>query len=148
MHTLNRWALREEYGKARAARTRLNRVRPKVMGPADGAVAPKPCSPSYFLDYLSRRWAEASELDISEITVKAHHGSVMDKTNARTFSDVVEMAAKLRRASLAMSIENPYSGAASVRRVPVAVPVITTHRFITSSSSGSLRHERTVKRVP
>ena len=35
------------------------------------------------------------ELDISEITVKAHRGKVMEKMHAATFVDLVNMAAKL-----------------------------------------------------
>jgi FixJ family two-component response regulator len=37
----------------------------------------------------------AFELDISEITVKAHRGRVMNKMRATTFVDLVNMAAKL-----------------------------------------------------
>ncbi|TLX07097.1 response regulator [Rhizobium sp. MHM7A] len=38
----------------------------------------------------------AFELDISEITVKAHRGQVMRKMRARTLPELVNMAAKLR----------------------------------------------------
>jgi FixJ family two-component response regulator len=38
----------------------------------------------------------AFELGISEITVKAHRGKVMEKMEARSFADLVMMAAKLR----------------------------------------------------
>ena len=38
----------------------------------------------------------ASDLDISEITVKAHRGKLMRKMNARSFAALVEMAARLR----------------------------------------------------
>ncbi|MDQ0323904.1 FixJ family two-component response regulator [Pararhizobium capsulatum DSM 1112] len=38
----------------------------------------------------------AYELDISEITVKAHRGQVMRKMGARSLPDLVNMAAKLR----------------------------------------------------
>ena len=38
----------------------------------------------------------ASELGISEITVKAHRGKVMEKMNADSFADLVRMAEKLR----------------------------------------------------
>lgn len=38
----------------------------------------------------------AFELDISEITVKAHRGQVMRKMSARTLPELVNMAAKLR----------------------------------------------------
>jgi FixJ family two-component response regulator len=43
------------------------------------------------------------ELGISEITVKAHRGQVMRKMNARSFADLVNMTAKLRRASALQS---------------------------------------------
>jgi FixJ family two-component response regulator len=37
-----------------------------------------------------------SELGISEITVKAHRGKVMEKMKADSIADLVKMAAKLR----------------------------------------------------
>src|SRR5205807_6547046 len=39
-----------------------------------------------------------AELDISEITVKAHRGQVMRKMKADSFADLVNMAARLRLA--------------------------------------------------
>lgn len=41
-----------------------------------------------------------NELGISEVTVKAHRGSVMRKMNAESFADLVNMAAKLHLASV------------------------------------------------
>ena len=38
----------------------------------------------------------AGQLDISEITVKAHRGQMMRKMNARSLPDLVNMAARLR----------------------------------------------------
>jgi FixJ family two-component response regulator len=42
------------------------------------------------------------ELGISEITVKAHRGQVMQKMKANSLADLVRLAAKLRPASLAI----------------------------------------------
>jgi FixJ family two-component response regulator len=38
----------------------------------------------------------ARELGISEITVKAHRGKVMQKMSAKSLADLVTMAARLR----------------------------------------------------
>jgi FixJ family two-component response regulator len=45
----------------------------------------------------------AGELGISEITVKAHRGKVMQKMKAHSLADLVKMAAKLRPATAAVS---------------------------------------------
>ena len=41
----------------------------------------------------------AAQLDISEITVKAHRGQVMRKMNAKSLADLVRMSARLQRDS-------------------------------------------------
>ena len=43
------------------------------------------------------------ELGISEITVKAHRGKVMQKMKADSLADLVKMAARLRREPAAMT---------------------------------------------
>lgn len=45
------------------------------------------------------------ELGISEITVKAHRGKVMQKMNAKSFADLVTMAAKLQLARVDATLE-------------------------------------------
>jgi hypothetical protein len=60
--------------------------------PERRATAPKPCSPSYFLEYLSRRWAEGRirgrEL-LQEIKLRGYTGS---------FSHLERLLAKWRTA--------------------------------------------------
>ena len=46
----------------------------------------------------------AAELGISEITVKAHRGRVMQKMQAHSLADLVNMAARLRAAPAAYRI--------------------------------------------
>ena len=45
----------------------------------------------------------AGELGISEITVKAHRGKVMQKMKANSLADLVRMAARLRPAPAAIT---------------------------------------------
>ena len=62
------------------------------------ATAPKPCSPNYFLDYLSRRWSEGCvrgrEL-LQEIKLRGYTGS---------FSHLERLLAKWRRAGRAEAL--------------------------------------------
>jgi len=64
-----------------------------TVPPERRATAPKPCSPNYFIDYLSRRWAEGCvrgrEL-LHEIKLRGYTGS---------FSHLERLLAKWRRAS-------------------------------------------------
>jgi len=74
----------------------------KFSAPPDRrATAPKPCSPSYFLDYLSRRWAEGCvrgrEL-LHEIKLRGYTGS---------FSHLERLLAKWRRARGAKVVTLP-----------------------------------------
>jgi len=74
----------------------------KFSAPPDRrATAPKPCSPSYFLDYLSRRWAEGCvrgrEL-LHEIRLRGYIGS---------FSHLERLLAKWRRARGAKVVTLP-----------------------------------------
>jgi transposase len=69
--------------------------------PERRATAPKPCSPNYFLDYLSRRWAEGCvrgrEL-LHEIKLRGYTGS---------FSHLERLLAKWRRANDAKVVTLP-----------------------------------------
>ena len=69
--------------------------------PERRAAAPKPCSPNYFLDYLSRRWAEGCvrgrEL-LYEIKLRGYSGS---------FSHLERLLAKWRRANDAKVVTLP-----------------------------------------
>lgn len=69
--------------------------------PERRATAPKPCSPNYFIDYLSRRWAEGCvrgrEL-LHEIKLRGYTGS---------FSHLERLLAKWRRASGAKVVTLP-----------------------------------------
>ena len=69
--------------------------------PERRAAAPKPCSPDYFLDYLSRRWAEGCvrgrEL-LYEIKLRGYSGS---------FSHLERLLAKWRRANDAKVVTLP-----------------------------------------
>src|ERR1700674_1789584 len=53
-----------------------------------------------------------TELGISEITVKAHRGQVMQKMKANSFADLVRMAARLR---LERTLGSQHSVRASVQ---------------------------------
>jgi transposase len=69
--------------------------------PERRAAAPKPCSPNYFLDYLSRRWAEGCvrgrEL-LYEIKLRGYTGS---------FSHLERLLAKWRRANDRKVVTSP-----------------------------------------
>ena len=69
--------------------------------PERRATTPKPCSPSYFIDYLSRRWAEGCvrgrEL-LHEIKLRGYTGS---------FSHLERPLAKWRRANDAKVVTLP-----------------------------------------
>jgi transposase len=74
----------------------------KFNAPPDRrATAPKPCSPSYFLDYLSRRWAEGCVRGrglLHEIKLRGYTGS---------FSHLERLLAKWRRARGAKVVTSP-----------------------------------------
>ncbi len=69
--------------------------------PERRATAPKPCSPNYFIDYLSRRWAEGCvrgrEL-LHEIKLRGYIGS---------FSHLERLLAKWRRAGSTNVVTSP-----------------------------------------
>jgi hypothetical protein len=74
----------------------------KFNAPPDRrATAPKPCSPSYFLDYLSRRWAEGC----------VRGRELLDETKPRgytgSFSHLKRLLAKWRRAKGAKVVTLP-----------------------------------------
>jgi formate hydrogenlyase transcriptional activator len=60
-----------------------------------------------------------AELGISEITVKAHRGRVMQKMGAKSVVDLVKMAAKLRS-------ERAIAGAAKLRAAPPAASIASS----------------------
>jgi hypothetical protein len=61
-----------------------------------------------------RRLKVGGELNISEITVKAHRGQMMRKMKADSLADLVNMAARLR---LARSPEDRHSSANAALRI-------------------------------
>jgi len=89
------------------------------------ATAPKPCSPNYFIDYLSRRWAEGCvrgrEL-LHEIKLRGYTGS---------FSHLERLLAKWRRARDAKVVTFPpvseptIAPTLTIARVPCAVDPAT-----------------------
>jgi hypothetical protein len=69
--------------------------------PERRATAPKPCSPHYFFDYLSRRWAEGCVRGrqlLHEIKLRGYTGS---------FSHLERLLAKWRRAGVAQELPAP-----------------------------------------
>ena len=82
------------------------------------ATAPKPCSPNYFIDYLSRRWAEGCvrgrEL-FHEIMLRGYTGS---------FSHLERLLAKWRRARDAKIVTLPPVSEPTI--APTPTPTIAT----------------------
>src|SRR5260370_10136683 len=85
----------------------------KFSAPPDRrATAPKPCSPSYFFDYLSRRWPQGCvrgrEL-LHEIKLRGYTGS---------FSHLERLPAKWRRARGAKFVTSPPAPEPTTRPTP------------------------------
>ena len=104
-----------EFRKRRAALRDAPPLEPLAPAPGRIAVAPSAEQPSLDDRYgsLSRREREVmalvvagrlnkqvgADLGISEITVKAHRGRVMEKMKANSFADLVRMSTALEQAS-------------------------------------------------
>ena len=85
--------------------------------PGRCATAPKPCSPNYFIDYLSRRWAEGCvrgrEL-LHEIKLRGYTGS---------FSHLERLLAKWRRARDAKVVPLPPVSEPAIAPTPTIATV-------------------------
>ena len=89
--------------------------------PERRATAPKPCSPNYFLDYLSRRWAEGCLRGrdlLHEIKLRGYTGR---------FSHLERLLAKWRRARGAESATLPAAPVVATAPTPV---IATTPRAV------------------